>query len=80
MSLDIAAVILVLAAAVVPVALTLLTKLRARHRRRMKTASSAGTAHAPRHFATGSRPAGQDTWWLPALGNFASDEEPVRTS
>jgi hypothetical protein len=65
MSQDIAAVILVLAAAIVPVALTLVAKLRTRRRRRrtVKTASgiSVRSSYVPRHLAAGGRrPAGAD--------------------
>ena len=85
MSQDIAAVILVLAAAIVPIALTLLTKLRTRRRRRRIVKRSHGlstrTGYAPRHLATGRRrPAGPDTWWMPALGNFASNENLAESS
>jgi hypothetical protein len=82
MSQDIAAVILVLAAAIVPIALTLLTKLRARRRRTVRTASGISTGYAPRHLTPAGRrhPVRPDTWWLPALGDFASDEDLVSSS
>jgi len=56
MSQDIAAVVLVLAAAMGPVAPTILAKLRTRRRRMLKQASGTGVrpGYAPRHLARSS--------------------------
>jgi len=71
MILNVAAIAIVVAAAIVPVALTLLSKLRARRRRRRMKA-----AYVPRHLATGKlSTAGPDAWRLPGPGNFADEKE-----
>lgn len=80
MSQDIAALIIVLAAAVLPIAITLPTRRPRRRRYPGTVKASPGirvrAAGVPRHFATGGRPhsPASGIWPPPALVGFAAEE------
>ncbi|MCG2624348.1 hypothetical protein LVY72_20870 [Arthrobacter sp. I2-34] len=81
MSQDIAAIILIVMAAVLPVAISLLTKWRKRWNRRRMLKASAGirtqAGYVPRHLSTGHKADGgapAAAIWSPALADFAPEE------
>jgi hypothetical protein len=90
MSQDIAAVIMILAAAILPVATNVLTRRRRRRSYPGTVKATPGlrvrTGYVPRHFSTGRRTryggkaAGSDTWWSPALGDFAPEDAVIESA